>query len=126
MATQKNAEYKVHNGTDFDTINFKTIAAQVKMSSGVDLESGFANSKTTNGHMKLPNGFILQWGVNAGLQTGWGTSFPIAFPTACVAIIPVCTSSNIAIKITSRSATNFVIDVGTTTGVGLNYLAIGY
>lgn len=84
------------------------------------------SSKATNGYTKLPNGFILQWGVNAGLQTGWGTSFPIAFPTACVTIIPVCTSSNIAIKITSKSATNFVIDVGTTTGVGLNYLAIGY
>lgn len=63
MATQKNAEYKVHNGTDFDTINFKTIASQVKMASGLDLESGFSNSKGATGYTKLPNGLIIQWGT---------------------------------------------------------------
>lgn len=64
MGVQKNATYKVHNGTDFDEINFKTIASQVKMASGIDLESGLINSKNTNGYTKLPNGLIIQWGIN--------------------------------------------------------------
>lgn len=42
MGVQKNATYKVHNGTDFDEINFKTIGSQVKMNSGRDLEQEVA------------------------------------------------------------------------------------
>lgn len=42
MGVQKNATYKVHNGTDFDTINFKTIGSQVKMNSGRDAEQEIA------------------------------------------------------------------------------------
>ena len=38
MGVQKNATYKVHNGTDFDEINFKTIGSQVKMNNGRNLE----------------------------------------------------------------------------------------
>lgn len=39
MATQKNAIYKVHNGTDFDEINFKTIAEQIFMKDGRNAET---------------------------------------------------------------------------------------
>lgn len=42
MGVQKNASYKVHNGVDFDEINFKTIAAQVKTAGGSDVESQLA------------------------------------------------------------------------------------
>lgn len=62
MGVQKNATYKLHNGTDFDEINFKTLASQVKMASGVDLESGFGNDKVA-GYSKLPNGLLIQWGT---------------------------------------------------------------
>lgn len=37
MGVQKNATYKVHNGTDFDEINFKTILEQVKFPDGTSL-----------------------------------------------------------------------------------------
>lgn len=83
-------------------------------------------SQDNTGYTPLPNGFILQWGNNAGLQSGWGTNFKIGFPNACLAVIPICTTHQIAIKVASKTKYNFVIDVGTTTGVGLNYLAIGY
>lgn len=88
MGVQKNATYKVHNGTDFDVINFKTIASQVKMASGLDLESGFANSKTSSGYTKLPNGLILQWGNVVGANIISGTyidttiTYPISFPNS--------------------------------------------
>jgi len=39
MGVDKNAIYKVHNGTDFDTINFQTVAEMIKMSGGNNLES---------------------------------------------------------------------------------------
>lgn len=38
MGTIKNAVYKVDNGVDFDEINFKTIASQVKTANGSDVE----------------------------------------------------------------------------------------
>ncbi|EOR20575.1 hypothetical protein A500_16330 [Clostridium sartagoforme AAU1] len=85
-----------------------------------------AYSQDNTGYTPLPNGFILQWGNNAGLQSGWGTNFKIGFPNVCLAVIPICTTHQIAIKVASKTKNNFVIDVGTTTGVGLNYLAIGY
>lgn len=81
MGVEKNATYKVHNGTDFDEINFKTVASQVKMASGVDLENGFLNSKNPNGYTILPNGMILQWGsFTKGLTAGGEDSAIITLP----------------------------------------------
>ena len=93
MGVQKNATYKVHNGTDFDEINFKTIAAQVKMASGVDLESGFASDKSINGHTKLPNGLIIQWGyvwptgITAGGSVSGKVTLPFMFPNKELVLI---------------------------------------
>ena len=44
MGVQKNATYRVHNGIDFDEINFKTIAPQVKLSDGEDVETAIKNT----------------------------------------------------------------------------------
>lgn len=38
-----------------------------------------------NGYVKFSNGLILQWGV--ATQNGYPTSFPIAFPTRCLAVV---------------------------------------
>lgn len=43
MGTQQNAIYKVHNGVDFDEMNFKTIAEQVKTSDGSNVEVELSN-----------------------------------------------------------------------------------
>lgn len=52
MGVQKKAEYKVHNGTDFDTINFKTILEQVKFTDGTSLKDFFDNGGTIGGSIK--------------------------------------------------------------------------
>lgn len=38
-----------------------------------------------NGYVKFANGLILQWGV--ATQKGYQTSFPIAFPVRCLAVV---------------------------------------
>ena len=84
MGVQKKATYKVDNGVDFDEINFKTIAAQVKMASGIDLESGFEISKNAIGYVRLPNGLLIQWGsFNTFLENRFKNveiKFPKVFP----------------------------------------------
>lgn len=141
MGTQKNAIYKVHNGTDFDEINFKTIAAQVKMSSGVDLESGFLNSKNANGYTKLPNGLIMQWGTiqfsnpNEGIFNGMYSArkvinFPISFP---VVVAKIVVSSNTITNVcaaTGNDRNSFTVFasmlVNQDISTGIDWIAIGY
>ena len=38
-----------------------------------------------NGYVKFSNGLILQWGI--ATQNGYQTSFPIAFPSRCLAVV---------------------------------------
>lgn len=84
------------------------------------------SNKGNSGYTTLPNGLILQWGNNSGLQSGWGTYFPISFPNACLAVIPICTTHQIAVRVTSKSRDSFACNFGSTTGVGINFIAIGY
>lgn len=56
MGIQKNATYKVHNGTDFDEINFKTILDQVKFPDGTSLLDFFNNGGKISGDLELPPG----------------------------------------------------------------------
>jgi hypothetical protein len=84
------------------------------------------SNKGSSGYTALPNGLILQWGNNAGLQSGWGNYFPISFPNACLAVIPICTTHQIAVRVTSKSRDSFACNFGSTTGVGINFIAIGY
>ena len=80
MAAQKNATYKVDNGTDWDEYNFKTIAKQVKMASGVDLELGFEADKNPIGYSKLPNGLLIQWGTLSSTLEARFKNVDIVFP----------------------------------------------
>ena len=51
--------------------------------------SHFLSSNAQNGYTKLPNGLIIQWGVDTNVSQGENirpTLFPIAFPTACFAM----------------------------------------
>lgn len=144
MGVQKNATYKVHNGTDFDEINFKSIASQIKMASGVDLESGFMNVKSGSGYTKLPNGIIIQWGTyySTTIPTngvGGGTiAYPIQFPNACLNLVLTPdlhargANYNLDARLTSDIATSksnfdfiFVNDSSSAWG-GIFYIAIGY
>lgn len=58
--------------------------------SAIAIAAGFAASFTTNGYIKFPSwlgGFILQWGSGDAGSAGPTVTFPIAFTTACYAVI---------------------------------------
>jgi hypothetical protein len=70
------------NGSAPETISYNTIGALADSSF-----TGSNQSLTTNGYQKLPGGLIIQWGTENGYTTGSSTattSFPIAFPNACL------------------------------------------
>lgn len=49
-----------------------------------------ANSKATNGYIKLASGVIIQWGQGATPSAGNGTTivtFPVTFPTAAKSVV---------------------------------------
>ncbi|MGN9161207.1 hypothetical protein [Clostridium sulfidigenes] len=73
MGVQKNASYKVHNGTDFDEINFKTIAAQVKTAGGSDVESQLAEMITFI-NSKLKDTGLATSGVAVNITNGEGSN----------------------------------------------------
>ena len=102
------------------------------------------NNKAENGYCKLPNGLILQWGVNysAGItvqQYSKTINFPIAFPNDCLnvqlTLNDVGYGSNplaTGVGMTSRTKSNFVAtfkDVRTSPpsiNLYLFWFAIGY
>lgn len=47
----------------------------------------FAASIATNGWQRLPSGLILQWGLTASGGGIVSTTFPVAFPTACIKVL---------------------------------------
>lgn len=74
MSVEKNAIYKVHNGVDFDTINFKTIAAQVKFPDGTSLLDFIDNGGKLNGDLDLVNNGItshLGYSGFTPVASGW-------------------------------------------------------
>jgi|GEM_PF-1900422 len=101
MGVQKNASYKVHNGVDFDEINFKTIASQVKTANGSDVEVQLAekvNKTIQTFKPTLINGWVnyTNWNANygdlifykddmgivhiEGTLTGGTTAYPFVLP----------------------------------------------
>jgi hypothetical protein len=92
----------------------------------------FPSSLATNGYQKLPNGFIMQWGIQNSVANGatFSPSFPIAFPTACVFAVNIPTIVNgiaqMAPVVTAVSTTSFT--GYNTTGITNNFrwFAIGY
>lgn len=109
------------------------LATNAEAQAGVDtarvvtpagLFSIFANSKSGNGYIKLPNGLIIQWFSATG---GSGTySFPITFPTACLQAF----MSNGYASINAFSQITSFTNTGATTycnaSVLMRFIAIGY
>lgn len=97
--TQKNAIYKVDNGSTFDEIMFKTIASQVSLNDGRNLETllqGIQTEVTGSGNdeicIRLPGGGIIQGtfhtilpvDVESNAKKLW---FPKAFPNKCLTAV---------------------------------------
>jgi len=102
------------------------------------LATAAATGLTTNGYWKAPGGLILQWGQLRGsyVEGSVGVSFPIAFTTACYAVLstPVNQTANVAndihVQSVSRSITGATLffnfdGAGSNSIQGLDYLAIG-
>lgn len=95
------------------------------------LNSNWAASKDASGYVKFPNGFIIQWGgTYVGSNSTGYTSFPIAFPTACISVQvthkttatnwdKVCVAGN-------YTRTSCIIANGETVNSMINWVALGY
>lgn len=94
--------------------------------------AAFTKSLSGNGYQKLPGGLILQWGRGQYPNAGWyTTTFPIAFPNACLTpiVIPELTgaSSGTGINGAAISASSFQhFTWNNPTGVFFRWFAIGY
>lgn len=82
-----------------------------------------------NGYIKLPNGFILQWGTGEVAEGGTSFFFPIAFPSVCLSVVatpvyPTNPSNSYISIVNLPTLSNF----GCTTNTGtpsILYIAIG-
>jgi len=112
-----------------DTTQIATTAFVI--ANGGDLGDD-GTSLSTNGYMKLSNGFIIQWGyVVSSSDSTLSTTFPIAFPTAVLSITPMggdngngLVGNNTALG-SSRTTTGFNFRSGSVVDY-IYYMAIGY
>ena len=93
-------------------------------------ELSYSNSNDSAGYLKLPNGLIIQWGVDSSTAGYHSVSFPIAFPSYCFTVVTSNGSyygspwSVIYTFNYSRSRTGFYC-YGTSTLPLTPYIAIG-
>ena len=99
----------------------------------LQFSNSFTSSKATNGYQKLPSGVIIQWGA---ATTGTGApgsvvvSFPIAFPSAVVAIHSTrydsaSSSANTVTNVSSPALSTFTLWSSTAPALAY-WSAIGY
>jgi len=76
-----------------------------KLATTAMFDSEFVKSIVANGYQKLPSGLIIQWGSGTAGQNGGNVlnNFPIAFPNAALAVVPV--------HIGTDATVNVVVDV---------------
>jgi hypothetical protein len=87
--------------------------------------SQFPVSASANGYSKLPNGFIIQWGVVDIGSSGTNITLPITFPTACTAVLASCTTNNLArASIINNSTIN--VACNPSTPQRCYWIAVGY
>ncbi|MEQ6289626.1 hypothetical protein ACFPAG_03255 [Vogesella sp. GCM10023246] len=93
------------------------------------LFTGANQSLAASGYQKLPGGLIFQWGTVASVATtGTAVTFPIAFPTSCLAVVSSCNDAAGNAVTTNNygySTTGFTADAGTA-GYSQKYFAIGF
>ena len=112
--------------TDFVMLRYSSTAAYwIVVSSSFN---NFVNSKTANGYSYLPNGLIMQWGLQNESNIG---TFPVAFPNACFSLIA---TGNLNAFVADGSVTTsyivsnsqFYVRLGSDSGTLLYWIAIGY
>lgn len=102
--------------------------------------SHFGSSLAANGYQRLPSGLILQWGALALPDVPEGNyafsqyaAFPIAFPNACLQVIPGKSGDASALVVGVRNISNsqfnaYAEEWSTVaqSGVALRWFAIGF
>lgn len=80
--------------------------------------AGLASSKSlaSEGFMALPGGFMMKWGLTGGVSGGTTYSFPVAFPTACFAVVATANSSARIAGVTAFTASGFTYTMNTDSG----------
>jgi hypothetical protein len=86
-----------------------------------------------NGYQRLPGGLILQWGSATTAAGGsLAVTFPIAFPTACRAVLPMLNRGDLNLRgfnvggITSSGFTAYTMTSSSSgTGENFSFMAIG-
>lgn len=97
-----------------------------------DAFTGSNQSLTANGYQKLPGGLIIQWGLGTSGPSGVVTTlYPIAFPNSTLRVLASASGSYVAgIGTGNNSSPNITIYKSDTTigtsGINVNYLAIGF
>lgn len=138
---QKNATYKVYNGSTFDEIMLKTLAEQVAESSTrkfvtaaekTKLESFSTEIDNDYYTLRFPNGIIIQssW-ATADSGSEQYVTFKYAFPNSCLNVICIsswqsgCSGDGPINLVGFPTRTNFA---STNPGQGrkIHWLAIGY
>ena len=96
--------------------------------------AGFGSSLASAGYQKLPSGLIAQWGPTGAVSSASAAvtvTFPIAFPTACMAIaFGPNTAHGVMVAAESIAAANFAYSAfapggGRIAGMGTWFIAIG-
>lgn len=88
----------------------------------------FDSLKSGNGYQKLPNGLIIQWihSTNLGTQ-GAPSTWPIAFPTACLFAGVFCQNGSSAHYATvGAKTTTTVTAFGSAVPINIGFIGIGY
>lgn len=126
-----NPAFGVSNGTAFaSNAEAQAFSVSNKAISPATLAAAFQGSNQSlaaAGYQKLPGGLIVQWGqVSYSSGTGSGT-FPITFPTACLACTVTAYDATVGPKpnVTGVTTSGFSIRDSDTTGNVLVFLAIG-
>jgi hypothetical protein len=95
---------------------------------GTPLKLG-TNSLGNSGYQKLPGGLILQWGRGTTASGTASVTFPVAFPSACFAVVPGwnmgSNQSASAIEASTPTTTGFSVFSSPTYAFDFFWIALG-
>lgn len=91
--------------------------------------TGSNQSLNQDGYQKFPGGITIQWGRSAATTSGTGVSFPVAFTTACYAIVLTAADnggSENTVGYNNITTTGFNYFATTNSGSGNCWFAVGH
>lgn len=122
-----------------NSLNLKADKSTTYTKTEVNTALNFPNSKTTNGYTYLPNGLIFQWGYTDegnGIQKPSVSTFPIAFPNACLNVTGTMINddgninfdTHLQLRYFNKTQVNFFIKAGASIfhNLSYNWFAIGF